>query len=223
MALDLNDIQEQFSNLDPENIGNWPILVRGVIVFAIALTVLGAVYYFDTQHQLTDRERLIQKEVTLKSTFETKQAKAASLDAYKEQMKEMEESFGTMLRQLPSRTEVADLLVDITQTGLANGLEFDLFQPKDEIKKEFYAELPITIKVRGNYHQLGGFVSGIAALPRIVTIHDIMIKGSKDPKGPKGAVGSDFTLSMDAVAKTYRYLDDEEIAADKAATKKKRR
>lgn len=129
MALDLNDIQEQFSNLDPDNIGNWPILVRGVIVVVIALVVLGAVYYFDTQHQLSDRERLKQKEVSLKSTFETKQAKAASLDAYKEQMKEMEESFGTMLRQLPSKTEVADLLVDITQTGLANGLEFDLFSP----------------------------------------------------------------------------------------------
>ncbi len=218
MALDLNDIQEQFSNLDPDNIGNWPILVRGVIVVVIALVVLGAVYYFDTQHQLSDRERLKQKEVSLKSTFEAKQAKAASLDAYKEQMKEMEESFGTMLRQLPSKTEVADLLVDITQTGLANGLEFDLFQPNAEIKKEFYAELPIEINVRGNYHQLGGFASGIAALPRIVTIHDIKIKGAKS------SAGSEPALTMEAVAKTYRYLDDEEIAAaGKKAPKKRRR
>ncbi len=220
MALDLNDIQEQFSNLDPENIGNWPILVRGLIIVSVALLVLGSVFYFDTQQQLSDLERSQQKEVTLKSTFETKQAKAASLDAYKQQMTEMEESFGTMLRQLPSKTEVADLLVDITQTGLANGLEFELFQPKSESKKEFYAELPIDITVRGNYHELGGFVSGIAALPRIVTIHDIAIKAER------GNAGGPPTLNMKAVAKTYRYLDDEEIAQGKKDAKgrnKKRR
>lgn len=217
MALDLNDIQEQFSNLDPENIGNWPILVRGLIIVVVALAVLGSVYYFDTQQQLSELEKSQKKEVTLKSTFETKQAKAASLDAYKQQMKEMEESFGTMLRQLPSKTEVADLLVDITQTGLANGLEFELFQPKQESKKEFYAELPIDINVRGNYHELGGFVSGIAALPRIVTIHDIAIKSEK------GTGGGLPTLSMKAIAKTYRYLDDEEIAQGKKDAKGKNR
>ncbi len=217
MALDLNELQEQFSNLDPENIGNWPILVRVIIIVAIAVAVLGGVYYFDTQHQLGELDRSQKKEVTLKSTFETKQAKAASLDAYKEQMKEMEESFGTMLRQLPSKTEVADLLVDITQTGLANGLEFDLFQPKAETKKEFYAELPISIKVRGNYHELGGFVSGIAALPRIVTIHDMKIQVAK------GAAEGETVLNMDAVAKTYRYLDEEELAAGNVNKRKRRR
>lgn len=217
MAIDINNIQEQFSNLDPENIGNWPILVRALMIIATAVAVLGAVYYFDTQHQLTELEKSQQKEVTLKSTFEAKQGKAASLDAYKEQMKEMEESFGTMLRQLPSKTEVADLLVDITQTGLATGLEFELFQPKPEIKKEFYAELPIDIKVKGGYHELGGFVSGIAALPRIVTIHNITIKSVK------GSAGEETILSMSAVAKTYRYLDDEEIAAGKQSKRKRRR
>ncbi len=209
MELDLNNIQEQFSNLDPENIGNWPVLVRALIVIAAAMGVLGAVYYFDTQNQLADLESRQQNEISLKATFEKKQAKAASLGAYKEQMKEMEESFGTMLRQLPSKTEVADLLVDITQTGLANGLEFELFQPKAETKKEFYAELPIDIKVRGDYHQLGGFVSGIAALPRIVTIHNITVKDSNNGRGRASS------LTMNAVAKTYRYLDDEEIAAGK--------
>lgn len=216
MAIDFNDIQQQFSNLDPDNIGNWPILVRSLIVIGLALGVLGVVYYFDTQHQFSDLERSQQKEASLKSTFESKQAKAASLDAYKQQMKEMEESFGTMLRQLPSKTEVADLLVDITQTGLANGLEFDLFQPNSEIRKEFYAELPISIKVRGNYHQLGGFVSGIASLPRIVTIHNISITSART------SAGSVPTLNMSAIAKTYRYLDDEEIAAGKKGRKRRR-
>lgn len=218
MAFDLNDVQEQFSNLDPDNIGNWPILVRTLIIVVAALAVLGAVYYFDSQHQLSELDRSKQKEVSLKSTFETKQAKAASLDAYKAQMKEMEESFGTMLRQLPSKTEVEELLVDITQTALANGLEIDLFQPKPEVKKDFYAEFPISIKVRGNYHELGGFVSGIAALPRIVTIHNITISG-----GRGGSDGSDDTLDMNAIAKTYRYLDEDEIAAGKKAKKGRRR
>lgn len=217
MNIDINNISEQFSNLDPENIGNWPILVRIVIILSVSIAILAAVYYFDTQDQLTSLERKQKEEETLKDTFEKKQAKAASLDAYKEQMKEMEESFGTMLRQLPSKTEVADLLVDITQTGLASGLEFDLFQPKAEAPKEFYAELPIEIKVKGNYHQLGEFVSGIAALPRIVTIHNINIKGEKIPGGGVSILG------MSATAKTYRYLDEEEISASKKKEKKKRR
>lgn len=219
MNIDLNNISEQFSNLDPDNIGNWPILVRGLIILACSVLVLGGVYYFDTQYQLEDLQKQKDEEIQLKATFEKKQSKAASLDAYKAQMKEMEDSFGTMLRQLPSKTEVADLLVDITQTGLASGLEFNLFQPKPEIPKEFYAELPIEIDVKGDYHELGQFVSGIAALPRIVTIHDINIKH----EGAKAGASSN-QLSMTAVAKTYRYLDDEEIAAGKKkpAGRKKR-
>jgi type IV pilus assembly protein PilO len=215
--IDLNNITEQFSNLDPDNIGNWPVLVRSLIIVAASLGVLGAVYYFDTQHQLSELERNRQMEGSLKSTFETKQAKAASLDAYKNQMVEMEESFGTMLRQLPSKTEVADLLVDISQTGLASGLEFDLFQPQSEAPKEFYAELPIAIKVKGNYHQLGEFVSGIAALPRIVTIHNINIKATT-ATGQRQSI-----LVMEAIAKTYRYLDEEEIAAGKKQDPRRRR
>lgn len=217
MNIDINNISEQFSNLDPENIGNWPILVRIIIILGVSIGILAAVYYLDTQDQLLTLERRQKEEVTLKGTFEKKQAKAATLDAYKEQMKEMEESFGTMLRQLPSKTEVADLLVDITQTGLASGLEFDLFQPKPEVPKEFYAELPIEIKVKGDYHQLGEFVSGIAALPRIVTIHNI------DIKIEKGMGGNSSKLAMAAIAKTYRYLDEEEIAAGKKKAKDKKR
>jgi type IV pilus assembly protein PilO len=212
VSFDLNDFADQFKNLDPDNIGNWPILVRGLIVAFVAAAVLAAGYYFDTQNQLSILASAESKEVNLKRDFEAKQAKAANLDAYKAQMKEMEESFGTMLRQLPSKTEVADLLVDITQTGLASGLEFDLFKPKNEIPKEFYAELPISVDVTGKYHQLGEFVSGIAALPRIVTLHNISIKAEK------GGV-----LKMSATAKTYRYLDEEEIAAGKRKNRKSKR
>ncbi|MGM0593596.1 MAG: type 4a pilus biogenesis protein PilO [Pseudomonadota bacterium] len=212
MSVDINKFADQFRNLDPDNIGSWPILVRGFIVMIVAIAVLGAGYYFDTQKQLEELKRSQSEEATLKKDFETKQAKAASLDAYKAQMVEMEESFGTMLRQLPSKTEVADLLVDITQTGLASGLEFDLFKPEGERPKEFYAELPISVSVNGNYHQLGEFVGGIAALPRIVTLHNISIKSERDGG-----------LNMSATAKTYRYLDDDEIAAGQSSNASSRR
>jgi len=139
------------------------------------------------------------EEITLKKDFEKKQAKAANLDAYREQLEEMRQSFGAMLRQLPDKTEVASLLVDVSQTGLAAGLEFELFRPQPENKKEFYAELPINIRVLGEYHQFGQFVSGLAALPRIVTVHDVTIEPQKDGK----------KLVMAAIAKTYRYLEEE--------------
>lgn len=210
--MNINEFAEQLQNLDPNNIGNWPVPVRVLIVLSVVAAVLVAGYYLDTQDQRVDLERAQKTEVTLKSDFEKKQAKAANLEAYKAQMVEMEESFGTMLRQLPSKTEVADMLVDITQTGLASGLEFELFKPLAEIRKEFYAELPISIKVNGNYHSLGKFVSGMAALPRIVTLHDIAI-----------TAGKAGVLSMSATGKTYRYLDDEEIAAGKKSSKNKSR
>lgn len=214
MSIDLQQLQEQFSNLDPENIGNWPILVRSLIVILLCFLVLGGVYYFFTQDQLSELERQKAEQDQLLAKFAKKQERAVNLEAYKAQMKEMEESFGTMLRQLPSKTEVADLLVDITQTGLASGLEFDLFQPQNENPKDFYAELPIDITVKGDYHELGQFVSGIAALPRIVTIHNINIETPK----AKNAVANE--LVMNAVAKTYRYLDAEEIAAGKKKKQK---
>ncbi|MCW8829202.1 MAG: type 4a pilus biogenesis protein PilO [Gammaproteobacteria bacterium] len=212
MSIDLNNFADQFRNLDPDNIGNWPVLVRGLIVLIVAVAVLGAGYYFDTQNQLEVLARHESTENTLKKDFEKKQSKAVNLEAYQAQMVEMEESFGTMLRQLPSKTEVADLLVDITQTGLASGLEFDLFKPNNESPKEFYAELPISIEVNGGYHQLGAFVSGVAALPRIVTLHDIQIKAGKEGQ-----------LKMAATAKTYRYLDEDELAAGRASKKRRRR
>lgn len=209
MALDLS----QFRNLDPNNIGGWPAPAKGGVIALVCLAVLGLGYWFDTQEQWAVLERARQNEERLKKDFETKQAKAASLDAYRQQMAEMEESFGTMLRQLPSKTEVADLLVDITQTGLASGLEFDLFKPANDMPKEFYAELPIDVKVVGTYHSFGEFVSGVSALPRIVTLHDISIAPTAKIVG---------VLVMEVKAKTYRYLDEEEIAMARKAQEAER-
>jgi type IV pilus assembly protein PilO len=208
VKIDFEKIQGQFQNLDPDNIGNWPILVRSLIILLVCAAVLGAGYYFDTQHQMVALENVQAQEQRLKRDFEQKQAKAANLEAYKIQMAEMEESFGTMLRQLPGRTEVEDLLDDITQKGLASGLEFVLFRPANETRRDFYAELPIAIDVRGDYHQMGEFVSGVAALPRIVTLHNIAIS-SREEK-----------LTMTATARTYRYLDEDEIAAASAAQRR---
>lgn len=201
------------SELDLGSIGSWPTAVKAGVIIVLCIAVLALGYFLhikDMQHKLENTQ---QEEVRLKSDFEIKQAKAANLDAYKKQMKEMEASFGTMLRQLPSKTEVEDLLVDISQTGLASGIEFDLFKPGSERFIEFYAELPITIKMRGSYHEFGDFVSGVAALPRIVTLHNINIVRT----------GNSDELVMDVTAKTYRYLDEQEIAAENKKRKPKRR
>ena len=159
-------------------------------------------YYLDAEDLLLQLERVEKKELDLRQSFEDKQAKAANLEKYKQQLAEMRESFGSMLRQLPNKTEVAELLVDVSQTGLAAGLEFELFKPTGEVPKEFYAELPIQLKVNGSYHEFGEFISGLAALPRIVTIHDIKITPTK------GMKGDNKLLKLEATAKTYRYLDE---------------
>jgi type IV pilus assembly protein PilO len=190
---------EDINNLDFNNIGSWPAAARGVLIGLLIIVVLFLGYWFDVKDQIVSLERTEQKEVELKRTFEVKARKAANLAAYEQQLDEMKESFGAMLRQLPNKTEVAELLVDISQTGLASGLEFELFRPQGENPRDFYAELPISIKVKGGYHEFGNFVSGLAALPRIVTVHDIGITPLPDGK-----------LTMDLTAKTYRYLDDEE-------------
>lgn len=201
--IDIND-------LDFSNIANWPLPARVFAIILVALAVLGLGYWFDIKDQQLRLDQVEQKEGELKSTFEAKARKAANLEAYEQQLEEMRQSFGAMLRQLPNKTEVADLLVDVSQTGLASGLEFDLFKPQAEMARDFYAELPISIKVRGNYHEFGAFVSGVAALPRIVTLHDIAIlPPAKD--APSGE------LSMELTAKTYRYLEEDEQDSDKAS------
>jgi type IV pilus assembly protein PilO len=153
--------------------------------------------------------------VELRKEFREKHAKAVNLEVYKQQLTDIERSFGALLRQLPGKTEVPNLLVDISQTGLASGLEEKLFQPGNEMKRDFYAELPIRIRLTGSYHEFGEFVSGIAALPRIVTLHDIDIKPDT-----KDAYDS---LTLDLTAKTYRYLDEEELASAEAAKKPKKK
>lgn len=194
--------QLNLNELDASDPGSWPLPIKIGAVVLVSVAVLVAGYFLDTESQLLELDALEQQETVLKDDFKVKQNKAVNLALYKEQMSEMERSFGTMLRQLPSKTEVAELLVDVSQTGLATGLEFQLFKPQGEVKAEFYAELPIQIRVVGNFHEFGKFVSDVAALPRIVTMQEIAIK-------PAATNGNE--LVMDAVAKTYRYLDDGEI------------
>ena len=196
---------EQLRTLDPRDVGRWPLAVRGFFILLVFLICAGFCWYMWVWD---DYRPVLQKaeadELDLKSQFENKQQRAANLDAYKAQLGEMERSFGAMLRQLPGKTEVPNLLVDISQTGLAAGLQEKLFQPAGEQSKGFYAELPIKIRLVGSYHEFGTFVSGIAALPRIVTLHDIQIT----PMAPDKAGGYD-NLTMDVTAKTYRYIEDE--------------
>ncbi len=197
---------EELNDLNLDNIGDWPTPVKiGVVLLLCVLLGFGW-YQYDTKDQLNSLNKMEADEQELRRNFEVKQAKAASLEAYKRQLEEMKESFGAMLRQLPNKTEVADLLVDVSQTGLAAGLEFELFDPAGEVPKEFYAELPIQVRVVGTYHQFGEFISGLAALPRIVTIHDVKISTSEE----KQTIGqASPKLMLNATAKTYRYLDEE--------------
>lgn len=202
---------DELNELDLSNIGEWPLAVKIVlIVIASALLAVGW-YFLSIEDQYKALEKVERQEKDLRIDFETKQARAANLDAYKQQLAEMQESFGAMLRQLPDKTEVADLLVDVSQTGLAAGLEFELFQPQGESPKEFYAELPIKLRVTGTYHEFGEFVSGLAALPRIVTIHNVSI-GPRDDKKDGREAGGDGNgeLVLDAEARTYRYISEED-------------
>ena len=201
------------NDLDVSTIGAWPIAAKAIVIVIICAIVLALGYFFDIQAQQETLAARQQEEKKLKKSFESKQARAANLDAYKQQMQEMKESFGTMLRQLPSKTEVEDLLIDISQTGLASGIEFELFKPGNENFIEFYAEQPISIRVKGTYHEFGDFISGVAALPRIVTLHNISIS----PKSKS------TELSMNITAKTYRYLDESEIASTSKKSKKRRK
>ncbi|HIP52506.1 MAG TPA: pilus assembly protein PilO [Chromatiales bacterium] len=199
---------QELNELDLGNIGDWPGIIKTILVLVVCAGVAAAWYYLDTQDQLVALQKVEQAEEGLRREFEEKQAKAVNLDAYKQQLEEMKQSFGAMLRQLPNKAEVADLLVDVSQSGLAAGLEFELFQPRSEGPKEFYAELPIDIVVHGRFHEFGQFISGLAALPRIVTIHDIVIE--PETKGRwKAAANPSERLVLKATAKTYRYLDEE--------------
>jgi type IV pilus assembly protein PilO len=198
---------EDLQSLDFNDIGSWPPLFRALFVVLFFVVAIGAGFYFLVYtEQMPRLERVEQQEQELRSSFEQKQRKAANFDAYRAQLDEIERSFGTMLRQLPGKTEIPNLLVDISQTGLAAGLQEELFQPGAELQKDFYAEKPIKIRLKGSYHEFGKFVSDIAALPRIVTLHNVEIQ-AESSDGPADE------LVMNVTAKTYRYLDfDEEDA-----------
>ena len=202
-------ILDDLRSLDPNDPGRWPLPVRAGTV-ALCFILLSAVLFYLVvwKDQKPRLDQAVAEEQELRNTFKTKHSKAANLTVYQQQLADIERSFGALLRQLPGKTEVPNLLVDISQVGVGAGLEEKLFQPADEVKKDFYAELPIKIKLTGSYHQMGEFVSGIAALPRIVTLHDITIK-SEDKDS------YDY-LSFELTAKTFRYLDDAEVAIEKS-------
>ncbi len=193
---------EELQSLDANDVGRWPLPFRIAVIVIVFVVVTGlGVYWFIVKDKAPQLERAEQEEQELRLTFENKQRKAANYDAYKAQLTQIEQSFGTMLRQLPGETEIPSLIVDISQTGLAAGLQEKLFVPQAEVPRDFYAEKPIKIRLAGGYHEIGNFVSGIAALPRIVTLHDINIT-------PEDKDSYD-NLSMEVTAKTYRYIDEE--------------
>ncbi len=205
--MNLSDI-----NWDFNEAGEWPLPIRVAVITIIFLALIGVGFYFDTQPQLDQLQAEETQEAELKRQFEIKQKKAVNLDAYKQQLALIELSLAEMIKQMPTKAEVASLLVDISQTGMASGLEFRLFKPAPPVQRDFYYELPIAIEVVGDYEELGLFVSGLAALPRIVTVHDVAIS----PRGTKDKPLTTNALSMMATIKTYNEARESE---DKTETK----
>ncbi|HEX9673170.1 MAG TPA: type 4a pilus biogenesis protein PilO [Burkholderiales bacterium] len=211
MAMTLNDLRR----LDPKKIGSWPILPKLGVLFITLLLIIGASYWFDWQHQIESINQEREREEGLRKTFLTKKSEAINLPAYQKQLEDIEKQFGALLKQLPGRSEMDALLTDINQAGLGRGLQFELFKPAaQETRRDFYAELPISIKVTGNYHDIGAFASDIGKLSRIVTLENISLASAAKAKGGG--------LMLDALAKTFRYLDDEELAQQRRAAASKK-
>lgn len=204
--------------LDFNNIGSWPQQARIGFSVLIALLIIGLAWYLFVSDKKTELGGLERQEVELRGEFETKQGRAANLEPLKQQLAQMEQQLQQMLRQLPSKTEMPDLIVDISQTALATGISNELFQPGPEQPKEFYAEKPIALRMVGTYHQFGSFVSGVASLPRVVimTMHDISLKPRDAGKDAK--ITANNALELAGTVRTYRYLDEEEMAEQQAAT-----
>ncbi|HQS38360.1 MAG: pilus assembly protein PilO [Methylotenera sp. 24-45-7] len=209
---------DDFNNIDIKNIGNLPAPVKAVLLAFIFMLLLGVGYYLLLSPALETLEQERVKEQDLRQVFLVKKTQAINLAAYREQMVEIEKTFGALLRQLPDKSQIDGLLTDINQAGLSRGLEFELFKPGKETQAEFYAEMPIAIKVLGTYHDLGAFASDISKLSRIVTIGDINVQTQPLPKDAKPSQAS-AALVIEAVAKTYRYLDADEVAAKQKAEK----
>lgn len=201
----LDDIR----NLNPREIGSWPIVPKLAALLLILVGIVAAGFWFDWRNQIQQLDSARQKEQQLQTSFLDKQKQAVNLEAYRQQLATVEQEFGEMLKQLPNKSEMEALLTDINQAGLGRGLQFVLFKPAlQERRSEFYAELPITIKLTGNYHDMGAFASDVSQLPRIVTLNDLTLTANKDGD-----------LTMDAIARTYRYLDDAEVAAQRKAAR----
>lgn len=202
-------VLDQFKNLNTSDPGSWPALPKLGLLLLLLAVILVVAYFFDWQGQLEELEAGRAQEAKLKAEYVDKKKQAVNLDLLENQKREIETSFGTLLKQLPNKSQMEALLVDINQAGLGRGLQFELFRPaQSETVRDFYAELPINVKVTGNYHDMGAFASDIGKLPRIVTLNDINLN-----------VGKDGTLTMDTIAKTFRYLDEEEVATQRAAAK----
>ena len=202
-------VLDQFKNLNTSDPGSWPALPKLGLLLLLLVVILMVAYFFDWQGQLEELEAGRAQEAKLKAEYVDKKKQAVNLDLLENQKREIETSFGALLKQLPNKSQMEALLVDINQAGLGRGLQFELFRPaQSETVRDFYAELPINVKVTGNYHDMGAFASDIGQLPRIVTLNDINLN-----------VGKDGTLTMDTIAKTFRYLDDEEVATQRAAAK----
>jgi len=199
---------DELRRLDPKNAGSWPLPIQLATLLLIVLLVVFAGFWFDWRNELSELDSLREREATLRTSFVEKKRQAVNLPIYQAQLKDIEQSFGVLLRQLPNRSEMDALLTDINQAGLGRGLQFELFKPAaTETLSDFYAELPISIKVTGSYHDLGAFASDIGRLSRIVTLNDISLTTGKDG------------LTLDAVAKTFRYLDESEISAQRKSAK----
>ena len=209
MAMTLNDLKR----LDPKKIGSWPILPKLGVLFITLALIVSASYWFDWQHQIEGINQEKLKEEGLRKTFLTKKSEAINLPAYQKQLEDIEKQFGALLKQLPGRSEMDALLTDINQAGLGRGLQFELFKPAaQETRRDFYAELPISIKVTGSYHDIGAFASDIGKLSRIVTLENIALTSA----------GKGGGLALDALAKTFRYLDDDELAQQRRAVAAKK-
>jgi type IV pilus assembly protein PilO len=205
MAIDFNKIVEEFRRLNWRDPGTWPVLPKLAVLLGILVAIPVAAYFVDWQGQLDELERGRQEESKLKDAYVIKKRQSVNLDLYQQQLREIDTQFGALLRQLPNKSQMDALLVDINQAGLGRGLQFELFKPAAaESMKEFYAELPIQVKVVGTYHDMGAFASDVGQLSRIVTLNDVSISAAKDG-----------TLVMEAIARTFRYLDEEEIAAQR--------
>lgn len=200
-SLDAQTLLRDFRGLDPNDPGQWPLLPRVAALVAVFLLIVVGGWWFDWSDQLTQLDTKQQEELTLKDDWVAKKRQAVNLPEYKRQLSEIDRQFGALLKQLPNRSEIESLLADINQAGLGRGLQFELFKPGSEAMKDFYAELPIAVRVTGGYHDLGEFVGDVAQMPRIVTLNDIAIEAQKEGG-----------LKFDATAVTYRYLDDDEVA-----------